>query len=122
MEQRTSALVNKTIKRLLLSLKDVVHSTTSDNGKEFADHEDLEKTLDTQFYFARSYASYERGLNENTNGLIQQYFPKGRDFTTITTEEIIYAMKKLNNRPRKCLKFRSSNYVFFEVNNIAFSI
>lgn len=117
--RKTADLVSKAMNKLLLPLKDIVHTITSDNGKEFALHEETAKTLETDFYFAHPYASYERGLNENTNGLIRQYFPKDRDFTTITTEEIIMAMKKLNNRPRKTLGFLTPNEVFFEREKVA---
>ncbi|MFZ6692675.1 IS30 family transposase, partial [Undibacterium sp. SXout20W] len=63
---------------------------------------------------AHPYASWERGTNENTNGLIRQYFPKNRDFTTITQQEIDHAMKRLNNRPRKRLGYLTPNQVFFK--------
>ena len=66
------------------------------------------------FYFADPYASWQRGTNENMNGLIRQYFPKSCDFRTITDEQIQRAMNKLNNRPRKCLGFRTPNEVFLE--------
>ncbi len=112
-EQKTSDQVTKAINRFLLPIKHYVHTVTSDNGKEFAGHEVLAKKLDAKFYFAHPYSSFERGLNENTNGLIRQYFPKDRNFTTITTEEIIRTIKKLNNRPRKCLGFKTPNQVFF---------
>jgi transposase, IS30 family len=69
-----------------------VHTVTSDNGREFAKHEDIAKRLRADFYFAHPYASWERGTNENTNGLIRQYFPKNRDFTTITQQEVDTAM------------------------------
>ena len=118
-ERKTADLVSKAMVKLLLSLKHVVLTITSDNGKEFAMHEETAKTLETDFYFAHPYASYERGLNENTNGLIRQYFPKDRDFRTITDEEIILAMKKLNNRPRKTLGFLTPNEVFFEKYKVA---
>ena len=62
-----------------------VHTITSDNGREFAGHEEIAKSLKADFYFAHPYSSWEPGTNENTNGLIRQYFPKNRDFTTITT-------------------------------------
>jgi len=112
-EQKTSCQVTKAISKLLLPIKDNVHTVTFDNGKEFAGHEVLSKKLEAESYFAHPYSSFERGLNENTNGLIRQYFPKDRDFTTITDEEIISAIKKLNNRPRKCLGFKTPNQVFF---------
>lgn len=75
--------------------------------------------LDCDFYFAHVYSSWERGTNENTNGLIRQYFPKNRDFRTITDEEIIHAMNRLNNRLRKRLGFKTPNQVFFEESNVA---
>jgi len=80
-----------------------VYTLTSDNGREFAQHARIAKTLNADFYFAHPYASWERGLNENTNGLIRQYFPKKHDFTTITERHVEHVMNKLNNRPRKCL-------------------
>ncbi len=89
---------------------------TSDNGKEFVKHEAMAKTLNAEFYFAHPYASWERGLNENTNGLIRQYFPKSCDFTTITQKEINCVMDKLNNRSRKCLGIKTPNQVFFGIN------
>lgn len=118
-ERKTADLVSKAMKKLLLPLKDIVYTITSDNGKEFALHEDTAKDLETDFFFAHPYASCERGLNENTNGLIRQYFPKGRNFRTITDEEIILAMKKLNNRPRKTLGYLTPNEVFFENYKVA---
>lgn len=91
--------------QLLKPFKDRLHSITADNGKEFAYHEQISKELDTAFYFAHPYSSWERGLNENTNGLIRQYFPKNTDFKTVTDEEVYIVMEKLNNRPRKSLNF-----------------
>ena len=118
-ERKTADLVSKAMSKLLLPLKDIVYTITSDNGKEFALHEETAKTLETDFYFAHPYASCERGLNENTNGLIRQYFPKDRYFRTITDEELIMATKKLNNRPRKTLGYLTPNEVFFENYKIA---
>jgi len=112
-ERKTSDQVTEAISQLLLPIKQYVHTVTSDNGKEFAGHHVIANNLDADFYFAHPYSSFERGLNENTNGLIRQYFPKDRDFTTITTEEIIRTIKKLNNRPRKCLGFKTPDQVFF---------
>lgn len=120
-ERKTKDNVTDAVINMLTPIKDNVHTMTSDNGKEFANHETIANHLGADFYFAHSYASYERGLNENTNGLIRQYFPKNRDFKTITDDEIIIAIKKLNNRPRKCLGFKTPNQVFFmnELNNVA---
>ncbi len=78
--------------------------------------EDVTQTVLKLFYFAHPYASWERGLNENTNGLIRQYFPKGCDFTTLTQRDIQKVMDKLNNRPRKCLGMKTPNQVFFGIN------
>ena len=93
---------------------DWVHTITYDNGREFADHEGMASDLETRIYFAHPYASWERGLNENTNGLIRQYFPKDRDLTTVTKHEIETAMDKLNHRPRKSLGYRTPYEVFFK--------
>lgn len=73
----------------------------------------LWKKLNADFYFAHPYAAWERGTNENTNGLIRQYFPKSREFTTITQDEINLVMQRLNNRPRKRLGFLTPHAVFF---------
>jgi len=107
--------VTQSILKLLAPIADRVHTLTSDNGKEFARHELIAEALSADYYFAHPYASWERGLNENTNGLIRQYFPKGQDFTSVTEEEITSAMEKLNNRPRKCLGMKTPNQVFFGI-------
>lgn len=90
-----------------------VHTITSDNGKEFALHRQIGEALKARFYFARPYASWERGTNENTNGLLRQYFPKDRDFSTITQPEIDFAVNELNQRPRKTLGFKTPHQLFF---------
>jgi IS30 family transposase len=115
-ERKTAQCVSKAIIKLLSPISDQVLTLTSDNGKEFADHKNIANKLNAKFYFAHPYASWERGLNENTNGLIRQYFPKNRDFTTITQKEINQAMIKLNNRPRKCLGIKTPNQVFLGFN------
>ena len=113
-ERKTSKAVSQAMIDLLKPYKNKVRTITSDNGKEFAGHEEIAKKLKADFYFAHPYASWERGTNENTNGLIRQYFPKNRDFTTITKKEINFAMERLNNRPRKRLGYRTPNQVFFK--------
>ena len=113
-DRRTKENTEDAIKRLLSSISGQVHTITSDNGKEFANHEKIAKRFKCDFYFAHPYSSWERGTNENTNGLIRQYFPKDRDFRTITDKELIHAMKRLNNRPRKRLGYKTPNQVFFE--------
>jgi len=113
--RKTAENVSDSIVSLLSTLKPWVHTLTSDNGREFARHTYIAKKLKAKFYFAHPYASWERGLNENTNGLIRQYFPKKHDFTTITEYQVERVMDKLNNRPRKCLGFKTPNEVFFGI-------
>lgn len=118
-ERKTATQVCSTIIRLLRPHAQTVHTLTSDNGKEFAEHKAIAKSLEADFYFAHPYASWERGTNENMNGLIRQYFPKHRDLRTVTDEEIQKAMDRLNNRPRKCLGYRTPNEVFFGKSPVA---
>lgn len=87
---------------------------TLDNGTEFSDWERLEKQTSMTIYFAYPYHSWERGTNENTNGLLRQYFPKTMDFNLITREELRQVVQRLNNRPRKRLKFKSPRQVFMK--------
>jgi IS30 family transposase len=114
-ERKTAQAVTEAMTTLLKPYRNKVHTITSDNGKEFAGHEEIANKLKADFYFAHPYASWERGTNENTNGLIRQYFPKSRDFTTITQQEIDTAMERLNNRPRKRLGYQTPNQVFFKL-------
>jgi len=98
---------------LLSPVSQWVHTITADNGKEFAEHEKLSEAIKADIYFAHPYASWERGTNENTNGLIRQYFPKGTRFEEITDEQIRIVQEKLNRRPRKSLGFKTPYEVFF---------
>ncbi len=106
-------LVTDAMVDLLSPYKKKVRTITVDNGKEFANHKQIKKELKTKVYFAHPYHSWERGLNENTNGLIRQYFPKKSSFEAITDEKIKLVMNRLNNRPRKTLGFKTPNEVFF---------
>jgi len=115
-KRKTAESVADAIIKLLTPFTDRVLTMTSDNGKEFAEHKKIASKLNATFYFAHPYVSWERGLNENTNGLIRQYFLKGSDFTNITQKEINRAMNKLNNRPRKCLSIKTPNQVFLGIN------
>ncbi len=115
-KRRTASAVRQAIVRLLSNMTESVHTITSDNGKEFAEHEVIAQQLNAGFYFAHPYASWERGLNENINGLIRQYFPKKMDFSTITQKQLNLVMKKLNNRPRKTLNSKTPHEVFFNIN------
>lgn len=82
-----------------------MHTITSDNGREFAGHCQVAQALSAKFYFAHPYSSWERGLNENTNGLVRQYFPKQYDFTTISDAEVEQVCERLNNRPPEDARF-----------------
>lgn len=86
---------------------------TFDNGIEFSDWERLEKKSEMTIYFAYPYHAWERGTNENTNGLLRQYFPKSLDFNLITRAELAHVVRRLNNRERKRLKFKSPRQVFW---------
>ncbi|MEH6628769.1 MAG: IS30 family transposase [Motiliproteus sp.] len=92
-----------------------VKTITADNGSEFVEHKAIADALDIDFYFAHPYSSWERGLNENFNGLLRQYIPKGVDLREITEEDVRRAEKRLNLRPRKCLGFRQPEVVFREL-------
>jgi IS30 family transposase len=100
---------------LLSPYRSRVLTIAADNGKEFARHDLIAKELKSHFFFAHPYHSWERGLNENTNGLIRQYFPKSMSFETVTDEQIQTVMDRLNNRPRKTLGFNTPNEVFLGI-------
>jgi len=89
------------------------HTITFDNGKEFADHQTIAAHLQAEIYFAHPYCSWERGLNENTNGLLRQYFPKKTNFHNVSHKQLQAAVDKLNHRPRKCLGYRTPFEVFY---------
>lgn len=92
--------------------KKMRQTLTVDNGREFSNFKELENKTGLTVYFADPYAAWQRGTNENTNGLLRQYFPKGTDFSKISKEDLAFAVKKLNHRPRKCLQYRSPHEVF----------
>ena len=92
--------------------KDLVHTLTVDNGKEFARFKQLEKALHMQVYFAHPYSAWERAINENTNGLLRQYFPRKTDLRKVTQQQLQEAVQCLNNRPRKRLGYRTPREIF----------
>ncbi|MGP9645308.1 IS30 family transposase [Halomonas sp. AOP22-C1-8] len=108
----TSELTEKAMIRLLKPRRGAVKSITLDNGSEFARHEEVAKAVSASIYFCDAYCSGQRGTNENTNGLIRQYFPKGTDFRQITDAEVRRVVNKLNDRPRKRLGYRTPAQVF----------
>ncbi len=87
---------------------------TFDNGREFSGHESISRRLRLAVFFAEPYSSWQRGTNENTNGLLRQYLPKSRDFGTLTSHELASYTWQLNNRPRKCLNYRTPAEVFHQ--------
>ena len=114
LSRRTAQTVRQQVCKLLLPVRHKVHTLTSDHGKEFADHAQIAESLQLRFYFAHPYAAWERGTNENTNGLLRQYFPKKSDLQFVSNKKIEQAMSRLNFRPRKCLAFRTPFEVFFQ--------
>jgi len=111
-ERNTAEAVGREVTAQLESL--TVKTITSDNRREFAHHKSIAQQLGADFYFAHPYSSWERGLNENTNGLVRQYFPKKSDFSKITDRQINRVIERLNNRPRKTLGYKTPNEVFFK--------
>jgi IS30 family transposase len=103
---------------LLQGIKSVVKTITFDNGKEFSFHEKIAKALNCKTYFATPYHSWERGQNENANGLLRQYFPKGEELKDIPLKKVLHAVDRLNSRPRKCLGFKTPYEVFEELTGI----
>ena len=118
-EHRTALVTKTAIVDLLQPYRSNTLTITCDNGKEFTAHQEMSTELGAQVYFAHPYASWERGTNENTNGLLRQYFPKGNDFSKITDRQVIYAEKRLNTRPRKCLGVKTPEMVFFNLCTVA---
>ena len=118
-KRRQADLVRHATISLLLPFVDQVHTITGDNGKEFAEHMQIAETLKAVFYFAHPYSAWERSTDENTNGLVRQYFPKSTNFSKVTNAKALSAADKLNQRPRKCLAFRTASEVFFEHLSVA---
>jgi len=109
--KNAEALAQAAIK-VMHGLKEKVKTITFDNGLEFASHEKIAAALDAKIYFATPYCSWERGANENVNGLIRQYFPKGTDFNDVSHAEVAAVMARLNNRPRATRGFKPPNELF----------
>jgi IS30 family transposase len=118
-ERNTSEAVEHALSALLKPVAAKCQTITSDNGREFANQQEVALNLKAGFYFAHPYSSWERGLNENTNGLVRQYFPKKSDFSKITDSDVQRVLDRLNNRPRKTLGYKTPNQVFFKQKRIA---
>ena len=118
-DDRKAETVKQAIIDLLKPFVDQTLTITCDNGKEFTEHLALAEDLNAKVYFAHPQAAWERGTNENANGLIRQYFPKGTDFADLSDSDIERVMLRLNHRPRKCLGFSSPDMVFFQEMKVA---
>ena len=116
---KSAADVARAMVGMLWKYRGHVHTITADNGSEFCDHELVAEKLKTDIYFANPYSSWERGLNENFNGLLRQYIRKGTDLRTVTDKQIADIERALNARPRKCLGFKQPVVVFNELRNAA---
>jgi transposase, IS30 family len=115
--RNAAGLVGRAITTQLQPL--AVKTITSDNGREFAHHQRVAQQLCADFYFAHPYSSWERGLNENTNGLVRQYFPKKGEFSKISDRQIRKVEERLDQRPRKTLGYKTPNEVFFKLPLVA---
>ena len=112
--RKKANIVANEIVRLLGRFRKHVHTITTDNGLEFAQHKRVSEKLKCDYYFCNPYSSWERGLNENINGLIRQYIPKGSSFENLTQKDIQRIENRLNHRPRKTLGWRTPYEVFHE--------
>jgi IS30 family transposase len=120
-EGKNSKQIAKLIVAALKHEKGRIHSITSDNGREFADHQYISNKLGIDFYFADPYSSWQRGSNENLNGLIRQYFPKKTNFDTVSKEDVKKVENQLNKRPRKRFGFKSPIQEYNLLTKVAFA-
>ncbi len=116
---KAARTVTDAINNLLSPIKAFIKTITFDNGKEFAYHKEIASTLGCDTYFAKPYHSWERGQNENANGLLRQYFPKSMERVDIVNKQVFDAVHKLNSRPRKCLNYKTPYEVFEELTGIS---
>lgn len=115
LENKKAATLTSESVRAFSSIPRIMRKTlTVDNGSEFAQFKEQEEKTGFEIYFAKPYAAWQRGVNENTNGLLRQYFPKGSNFKKVTDDKVQETVKRLNNRPRKCLNYRTPQEVFWK--------
>ena len=117
LNKKAESLTSESVKVFCRIPIEMRKTLTVDNGKEFARFKELENQTGLTVYFADPYSAWQRGTNENTNGLLRQYFPKGTDFRNVTAEKLAFAVKKLNHRPRKCLGYQSPYEVFWNTSS-----
>lgn len=113
-DKPASTFSEATITAFTLIPKVWCRTFTVDNGKEFSAFKKMEEAMDMDVYFAYPYSPWQRGTNENTNGLLRHYFPKGIDWRTVTEKMLAIVVEKLTNRPRKCLNYQTPNEVFLK--------
>ena len=113
LEGKDAKTLTRAVIEQLKPIRTLLHTATTDNEKEFAGHKDIATALGIDVYFAHPYHSWERGANENMNGLIRQYLPKGSSFENLTDEDISFIQNRLNNRPRKKLGILTPLEYFF---------
>jgi transposase, IS30 family len=121
-DKKAATLTEKCVKAFGPIPRVMRKTLTLDNGSEFANFKELEKKARLAVYFADPYAAWQRGANENTNGLLRQYFPKGTDFRNADEDDVAEAVRRLNNRPRKCLGYRTPHEVFWPMARGALAI
>lgn len=113
LDNKTVRVTNKRLTDLISKFPESFKTITSDNGTEFHGYKKLEQKFGIEFYFAKPYHSWERGSNENTNGLIRQYLPKGQSMKNLTQAKCNAIANRLNNRPRKRHGYQTPNELFF---------
>jgi IS30 family transposase len=113
-DKKASTMTGQSIKCFQRMPRRLRRTLTVDNGKEFSQFKEIEARTGLSVYFADPYAAWQRGTNENTNGLLRYYFPKGTDFRNVPEKEVAFIVKKLNNRPRKCLNYQTPHEVFHQ--------
>jgi len=111
-DKKAATMTRQTTKAFRKVPRLLRHTLTVDNGKEFADFKELEAKTHLKIFFADPYSAWQRGTNENTNGLLKQYFPKGTPLTNVSEKDVAFVVHKLNNRPRKCLNYQTPHEVF----------
>ena len=114
-ENKTADVVKAAIIKLLTPMMNFVKTITYDNGREFTLHKDISTALNCEGFFARPYHSWERGLNEQSNGLLRRFFPKAMALDKVTENETLAVIEKLNHRPRKCLGYKTPWEAFVEL-------
>lgn len=112
---KESGEVADAIIELLTPYREQCHTITFDNGQEFKQHQRIAAELDASAYFAHPYSAHERGLNENLNGLLRQYIPKGTNIASVTHDALTGYQAALNNRPRKCLDYYTPQQIFMRL-------